>query len=443
MKNQKSILIKNGTIVTLGEKNKVLTGHALLIENGLIKKIAPQKSFKGKYAKVIDAAGKVVMPGFINAHMHFYSTFARGLGKAAPSRNFTEILSNLWWRLDKKLTTQDSYYSAVIPLIDAVRKGTTTLIDHHASPFAIKGSLAAIEKAVRETGLRGCLCYELSDRDGAETAKAGLDENSEFIRRAAASGGNTIKAMFGLHASFTLTDGTLEEAAYRGHKLGVGFHIHTAESQADQLHCESHYKMRVLERLRGFGILGKQSIAAHCVHVNDAEIGILNETGTAVVHNPQSNANNSVGIADIVKMTARGVLVGLGTDAMTVNMFEELRAALWLQHLKHDPSQGFMEAFNALAVNNAKIANRYFTGLGELKEGFAADVILMDYFPPTPMDASNFAGHLIFGLSQSAVDTTIAAGRVLMEGKKLKLDLDEEEVSRKSAELAKKLWSRF
>ena len=124
MKNQKSILIKNGTIVTLGEKNKVLTGHALLIENGLIKKIAPQKSFKGKYAKVIDAAGKVVMPGFINAHMHFYSTFARGLGKAAPSRNFTEILSNLWWRLDKKLTTQDSYYSAVIPLIDAVRKGT-------------------------------------------------------------------------------------------------------------------------------------------------------------------------------------------------------------------------------------------------------------------------------------------------------------------------------
>ncbi len=443
MKNQKSILIKNGTIVTLGEKNKVLTGHALLIENGLIKKIAPQKSFKGKYAKVIDAAGKVVMPGFINAHMHFYSTFARGLGKAAPSRNFTEILSNLWWRLDKKLTTQDSYYSAVIPLIDAVRKGTTTLIDHHASPFAIKGSLAAIEKAVRETGLRGCLCYELSDRDGAETAKAGLDENSEFIRRAAASGGNTIKAMFGLHASFTLTDGTLEEAAYRGHKLGVGFHIHTAESQADQLHCESHYKMRVLERLRGFGILGKQSIAAHCVHVSDAEINILKETGTAVVHNPQSNANNSVGIADIVKMTARGVLTGLGTDAMTVNMFEELRAALWLQHLKHDPSQGFMEAFNALAVNNAKIANRYFTGLGELKEGFAADVILMDYFPPTPMDASNFAGHLIFGLSQSAVDTTIAAGRVLMEGKKLKLDLDEEEVSRKSAELAKKLWSRF
>ncbi|MBI5744751.1 MAG: putative aminohydrolase SsnA [Elusimicrobia bacterium] len=440
---KKTILIKNGIIATLGEKNRVLTGHALLTEDGLVKKIGPQKNFKGKYSKVIDAAGKLVMPGFINAHMHFYSTFARGLGKAPPSRNFVEILNNLWWRLDKRLTKADSYYSAVVPLLDAVRKGTTTIIDHHASPFAITGSLAAVEKAVRETGLRACLCYEVSDRDSKDRAKEGLDENTAFIANAAARGGNSIKAMFGLHASFTLSDETLEEAAYRGHKLGAGFHIHTAESQADQLHCESHHKARVVERLRDYGILGRKSIAAHCVHVNEKELEILKDTGTAVVHNPQSNANNSVGIADITAMTAKGVLVGLGTDAMTVNMLEEVRAGVWLQHLKRDPSQGFMETANALLVNNAKIANRYFTGLGELKEGFAADIAILDYIPPTPMDASNFAGHLVFGISQSAVDTTIAAGRVLMEGKKLKLDLDEEEICRKSAELAGKLWKKF
>ncbi|MDO8806608.1 MAG: putative aminohydrolase SsnA [Elusimicrobiota bacterium] len=439
----KNILIKNGTIVTLGEKNRVLAGYALLIEDGLVKKIAPQKNFKGKYAKVIDASGKLVMPGFINAHMHFYSTFARGLGKAPPSRNFVEILNNLWWRLDKQLTNADSYYSAVIPLINAVRKGTTTLIDHHASPFAITGSLASVEKAVRETGLRACLCYEVSDRDGKEKAREGLDENSAFITAAAAKNDNTIKAMFGLHASFTISDETLEEAAYRGHKLGAGFHIHTAESQADQIECESHHKMRVVERLRDFGILGRKSIAAHCVHVNEAEIEILKETGTAVVHNPQSNANNAVGIADITGMAAKGVLVGLGTDAMTVDMMEEVRAALWLQHLKRDPSQGFLEAAQALLVNNAAIANRAFKGLGELKEGFAADLAIIDYLPPTPLDASNFYGHLVFGISQSTVDTTIAAGRVLMEGKKLKLDIDEAEVSAKSLELAKKLWKNF
>jgi putative selenium metabolism protein SsnA len=439
----KNILIKNGIIATLGEKNRVLYGHALLIEDGLIKKIAPQKSFKGKYGRVIDAAGKLVMPGFINAHMHFYSTFARGLGKADPARNFMEILNNLWWRLDKRLTNADSYYSAVIPLLNAVRKGTTTIIDHHASPFAITGSLAAVEKACRETGLRAALCYEVSDRDGKERAKEGLDENSVFISACQTRNDNMIKGLFGLHASFTVSDETLEEAAYRGHKLGAGFHIHTAESTSDQIECESHHKMRVVERLRDFGILGRKSIAAHCVHVNEAELQILKETETAVVHNPQSNANNSVGIADITAMTKQGVLVGLGTDAMTVNMLEELRCGLWLQHLKRDPSQGFMETANALLVNNAKIANRYFKNVGVLKAGYAADIAIIDYLPPTPMDANNFAGHLIFGVSQSTVDTTIAAGKVLMEGKRLKLDLDEAEVSRKSAELAKKLWSRF
>jgi len=190
-------------------------------------------------------------------------------------------------------------------------------------------------------------------------------------------------------------------------------------------------------------VLGRKSIAAHCVHINEAETDILKETDTAVVHNPQSNANNAVGIADLTALTAKGVLVGLGTDAMTVNMLEEVRAALWMQHLKRDPSQGFMEAAQTLLVNNAKIANRFFKGLGELKEGFAADLAILDYRPPTPMDAANFYGHLIFGISQSAVDTTIAAGRILMEGKKLELNIDEEEVCRKSAELAKKLWSRF
>ena len=440
---KKTILIKNGTIVTLGEKNKVLAGHALLIEDGLIKKIGPQKNFKGKYSKVIDASGKLVMPGFINAHMHFYSTFARGLGKAAPSKNFVEILNNLWWKLDKQLTNADSYYSAVIPLINAIRKGTTTIIDHHASPFAITGSLAAIEKGVRETGLRACLCYEVSDRDGEEKAKEGIEENAAFIAAAQAKDDNTIKGMFGLHASFTLSDKTLEEAAYRGHKLGAGFHVHTAESQADQLHCESHHKLRVVERLRDYGILGRKSIAAHCVHVNEKELDILKETGTAVVHNPQSNANNSVGIADVTAMAAKGVLVGLGTDAMTVNMLEEVRCGLWLQHLKTDPSQGFMEEAAALVTNNAVIANRYFKGLGELKAGFAADIAILDYMPPTPLDEGSFLGHLIFGISQSTVDTTIAAGKVLMEKKVLKLDLDEEEVSRKSMELAKKLWKKF
>lgn len=439
----KTILINNAIIATGGEKNKIFYDHSILISDNKIKKIAPKNKFKGKYSKIINAKGRIAMPGFINAHMHFYSTFARGLIKAKPSKDFVNVLNNLWWRLDKKITNEDSYYSAVIPLISAIKSGTTTLIDHHASPFSIKGSLLSIERAVRKTGLRASLCYELSDRDGKKTVQEALEENTEFIKHTKKQNDNFLCALFGLHASFTISDETLEEAAYTGHKMGTGFHIHAAESQADQIYCEMRHKMRVIERLEKFGILGKKSIAAHCVHINNKEIEILKRTGTAVIHNPQSNANNSVGIADIVKLMNKKVLVGLGTDAMTVNMLEELRTAIWLQHLKNDPATGFIEPINALMINNARVAKRYFKNIGALKEENFADIILIDYMPPTPLDTANFYGHLAFGISQSHVDTTIVNGRILMENKKLKLNIDEEEISRKSSELAAKLWKRF
>ncbi len=445
MTKYKTLLVKNGIVVTLGDDNKVLYGYAVLCEGKHIKKIAPQKVFRGKYDKVIDAAGQVVLPGFINAHMHFYSTMVRGLGKAAPSANFQEVLENLWWRLDKKLTLEDCYYSALLPLIDAVKQGTTTLIDHHASPFAVTGSLDVIAKTVKQTGLRASLCYELSDRDGEKIAKEGIEENVAFIKRCQKEDDDQLRALFGLHASFTLNDGTLERAAEAGRGLDAGFHVHAAEAISDQDYNEKNFGMRVVERFHKFGILGKKTIAAHCVHVSDKEMDLLAETGTAVAHNPQSNMNNAVGVADIIKMAEKGVLVGLGTDAMTVNMLEELRAALWAQHLSHDnPSCGFMEALSTLAFNNARIANRYWGGkLGELKEGNYADIVLIDYHPPTPFDEKTFLGHLCFGISQSTVDTTIASGRVLMEKKRLKLDIDEAGAADKALELSKKLWARF
>ena len=440
-----TLLIKNGIIVTLGETNRVLYDHAILCEGGRIKKIAPQEEFRGKFTKVINAHGKVVMPGFINAHMHFYSTMVRGLGKAKPSRDFQEVLENLWWRLDKKLTLDDCYYSALLPLVDAVKRGTTTLIDHHASPFAVRGSLNLIAKAVKKVGLRASLCYELSDRDGAKVAQNGIDENVDFIKRCQKEKDEQLKALFGLHASFTITDKTMEKAAAAGKALGAGFHVHTAEAKSDQDFNEKNFGLRVVERLHKYGILGPHTITAHCVHINEHEMDLLKETNTAVAHNPQSNMNNAVGVADIIKMFKKGILVGLGTDAMTVNMLEEVRSALWVHHLaQNNPSVGFMESLSTLVFNNARISNRYWDPkIGELKEGYAADVILIDYYPPTPFNENTFLGHLGFGLSQSFVDTTICAGKVLMEDKKLKIDLDEEEIAARSLKLSTTLWERF
>lgn len=440
-----TLLIKNGIVITLGENNRVLHNHHVIIEDGKISKITDILPADVKYDKEIDANGKLIMPGFINAHMHFYSTLVRGLGKADAAHNFQEVLENLWWRLDKKLSLEDNYYSALVMLIQSIKCGTTTLIDHHASPGAVKGSLMEIAKAVTETGLRSSLCYELSDRDGKEVAQQGIEENEEFIKYCADNDSGYLKAMFGLHASFTVGEETLIQASEIGNKYNSGFHVHVAEAMSDQNATRDKFGLSVVERFRDYKILGDKSIAAHCIHINEAEMDMLAETNTIVTHQPQSNMNNAVGISDIIKMQEKGILVGLGTDAMTVNMLEEVRTAMWAQHLRNeDPSVGFMEVVNTLFFNNARIANRFWDeNLGVFEEGAAADVVLLDYFSPTPLDEGTVLGHFIFGLSNAKVDTTIVNGRVLMENQILKIDIDEREVNAKAAEAAQKLWNRF
>ena len=439
------ILIHNGTLITFGSPCRVLEGQALLIEDGRIARIAPKADIQGPFDKVIDATGQVVMPGLVNAHMHFYSTLVRGLGKAAPSANFQEVLDNLWWRLDRQLSLDDVEISAQVVLLDAIRKGTTTLVDHHASPFAATGSLDRIAKAVKASGVRACLCYEVSDRDGAAIASQGLEENASFARRCAAEADPHLRALFGLHAAFTLADATLDRAAALATELGIGFHVHVAEAASDVAVNLEQHGLTPVARLHRHGILGRGSIAAHAVHVNDADIDLLAETRTFVAHNPQSNLNNAVGIADVLKLVARGVKVGLGTDAMTVNMLEEIRVAMWAQHLRQDnPTCAFMEIANTLFTRNPELASQLWGfPLGTLEEGAAADVILLDYHAPTPLDGNTVLGHLVFGLSQATVDTTICAGRVLMEGKRLTIDVDEAALAARSRELASRLWDRF
>ncbi|MBF0314586.1 MAG: putative aminohydrolase SsnA [Oligoflexia bacterium] len=458
--NSEAIIIRGGTIATLGEHNKVLRDHALIIECGKVQKIIPEKElFEGNFLSqeyseiwsqitILNASGKVVMPGFINAHMHFYSSFARGLIKADPSKNFSEVLTNLWWRLDRKLSAEDNYLSAMVALIDAIKKGTTTLIDHHASPFSAKGSLFEIAKAVKESGLRASLCYELSDRDGEKVAQNGIQENLDFMKWVqSGQEGDQLRALFGMHASFTIEDKTLKSAVEQARALDhkCGFHIHCAEDLSDQEITQKKFGVRVVERLERAGILGPTTICGHAIHLNDHEMDLLRKSDTIVVHNPQSNMNNSVGVANTLKLLEKGILVGLGTDAMTVNMLEELRSAVWVQRLfqKH-PNVAFIESYNLLINNNRQIANRFWTNtpLGELKVGAAADVVLIDYDPPTTMDESNFAGHLIFGLAESTVDTTIANGKIVMKSKEL-LGLDSESIMAHSREVANKLWNRF
>ncbi len=439
----KRLLIKNGTIVTLESPNRVLAGHAILVEDGKIKTIGPEAALPKLKAQVIDARGKVVMPGLINAHMHFYSTFARGLPRVKQAANFTEILQHLWWRLDRRLTLNDCYYSTLVAGIEAIRHGTTTIFDHHSSPRAIRGSLGRIARAIGDLGLRACLCYEVSDRNGARAAREGIQENLRFLEACRKDGNDRIAALFGLHASFTLEESTLRRCVAGAAKYQAGFHIHCAEDACDQEITRKKFGRGVVQRLADLGILGERTICAHGVHLGDEEWDLLARTGTAVAHNPQSNLNNAVGIMDLRTALRKGVLVGLGTDAMTGDMLEELRSAIWAQrYFQRDPGAAFGEAVEMLIRNNIRICGRYFEKVGELKEGWWADMILIDYPPPTPLTAANFPGHLVYGLAQGRVDTTIVGGQVLMKNRRL-VFLDEDKIAAKARGLSGALWRRF
>lgn len=443
-----TVFIKNGTVVTLGSKNRIIQKGGILIRDGVIEAVGKTAAVqrKAKGAKVIDAKGRLVMPGFINTHMHLYSTFARGLSpKQPPAENFSEILERLWWPLDKALNEKDLMYSALVPLIECIRNGTTTIIDHHESQGFQIGSMNVLEQALRKTGVRGCLSYGLSDR--YKRGKEGLEENIRFveqIQKKRAKGDDLVTAAFGLHALFTVNQRTLKKTIEAMKDLGVGLHVHVAEDKSDQTINKRKYRKSVVKRLFDAGGLGHQTIAVHCVHVSPAEMELLSRTDTCVVHNPQSNMNNAVGVAPVMDMMARGVLVGLGTDGMTSNMRDEVRAANVLHKLaKKDPRVFFVESCQLLLQNNAAIANRFFRKpLGVLSPGACGDVVIIDYDPPTPLTENTFLGHFLFGICGATVDTTIVNGRVLMEDCRL-VGLNEKKIMAESRKQAKDFWKRF
>ncbi len=440
-----TLLIKNATLMTFDEKGRVLRDHGLALKDQYISRLAPSESFdQSQFDEVIDARGRVVTPGLINAHTHFYSTFATGLNKALPANDFVGVLQNLWWRLDRKLNLEDVRYSALLACMDAIRHGTTTLIDHHASPGAVSGSLTAIAKAVEQTGLRACLCYEISDRDGQNVAQQGLDENVSFLKALQAGHHPSLRGLMGLHASFTLSEESLTQAIDHAQRLNAGIHIHLAEDQADGAHCRAHFGKSPVQRLAEKGGLGPKSICAHGIDTDDNDHKLLARSGTILTHQAQSNMNNAVGVLDVPRLLGAGILVGLGTDAMTANMLEELRSALWIRKLTdRTPSGGFMEVVDCLVRANPIIAKRLWGQvIGVLEEGAVADAVLFDYLPHTPLADDNALGHLVFGLSQSRVDTTIAQGRVLMQQGRMTC-LDEDGLRLEARRLATALWQRF
>lgn len=441
------MILKNGRVITQDKDRPYIEDGAVVIEGNKIIAVDTTENILAKYKEedIIDVDGKVIMPGFINTHHHIYSAFARGMASSGkPNENFLEILENLWWKIDKKLSLEDLKYSAYTTYIDCIKKGVTTVFDHNASPFAVTGSLDSIADAAKDLGLRTCLCYEVSDRDGEKIAQEGIDENINFIKKYNTDEQNMIKGMFGLHASFTLSDETLRKCDEELKGLNAGYHVHVAEGIDDLEQCLEKYGKRVVERLRDMNILGDKTIAVHCIHVTDDELNILRDTNTMVVHNPESNMGNAVGCQPFLELHQKGITIGLGTDGYTSDMTESMKVANIIhKHVKQNPSVAWGEVPVSMFENNRKIAQKYFSGdLGILRAGALADVIVVDYDPLTLMNENNINSHILFGFTGKDVVTTIIDGKVIMQDRKL-VGINEKEIFKTSREVAKKLWDRM
>ncbi len=437
------LIVGNGKVITRDSDLPFMEQGAVAIEGTRIAQVGPEQELKAKYpdAEYIDAKQGVIMPAFINAHEHIYSAMARGLGiKGYNPKGFLDILEGQWWTIDRNLTMEQIKYSAMETILAGIKNGVTTIFDHHASFGQIKGSLFTIAEAAKELGMRACLCYEISDRGGKEKARESVMENAEFIRYALKDDTDMIAGMMGMHAQFTISDETMELAAANKPEE-AGYHIHVAEGIEDLHDCLKKYGKRIVDRLMDWGILGEKTLLGHCIYINSHEMDLVKDTDTMVVHNPESNMGNACGCPPALELVKRGIVTGLGTDGYTHDMTESFKVANVLhKHHLCDANAAWGEVPKMLFEHNAAIAGRYFSApLGVLKPGAAADVIVVDYDPPTRLDESNCSGHILFGMTGRDVITTIGNGKVLMKDREIKV-ADTKEVMAKCRESSAKLW---
>ena len=379
----------------------------------------------------IGGDGVLVVPGNVCAHTHLYSALARGMPYGLePPRSFLQVLQRVWWRLDRALDEESVRASALVGGMEALLSGTTTIVDHHASPNAIDGSLDVLEEALCSLGVRSALCYEVSDRDGPARARAGVRENERFLERAGRGQLALARPLVGAHAPFTLSDETLASCAELARTFQVGLHLHTAEDRVDA---------GAVMRLEAAGALDERTLLAHGVHLGDTELGLVRDEGAVLVHNARSNMNNGVGRA---RVGFPGLRVALGTDGIGADLFEESRAA-YLRLREEDREAGPAWALGRLA-ESARVAARAFGEplLGTLEPGAPADLLVLDYPPPAALDGDTLAGHWVFGLGARHVRDVMVAGEWVVRDRRL-TRADQAELAAGARAAAASLWRRL
>jgi putative selenium metabolism protein SsnA len=423
---------------------RVFTGSALiengviLVESGKVKNVMNAEDFNEPLD--VDVKGALIMPAWVNAHTHIYSTLARGMNVDFHPLTFTQLLKQLWWRLDRALTKEEVEISAMVAAAEFIHSGVATVFDHHSSPSYVRGSLETLKEAIVDNaGMRGVFCYEISDRDGIQ--KEAIEENTDFYRKYEKS--NFVSGMMGLHAGFTLSDETLEKISHAATDK-IPMHVHVAEGVEDELSSINDFNLKIIERFEKFNLLNDKSIYAHCIHVDNDEVEKISKTGGTIVVNVQSNMNNAVGIPDVVRFLSKGAKVAMGNDGFGFSPVFGIRLlALSQKHLRGSPLAFSSKDVGGMIDTTYELAGKHLNEkFGRIESGAAADLMVVDYDPPTPITLDNFYDHLFFGITESRVVDLYVNGKPLMKDGVIKT-FDEAEIRKESRKIAEKLWKRL
>ena len=402
------------------------------VSGGLVSAVG---KFGSNNAEVLDCSGTLIVPGNVCAHHHLYSALARGMPYALePPSNFVEILQRVWWRLDRALDEDMNRASALVGGAEALLAGTTTIIDHHASPNSIEGSLDVYAGALESLGVRSVLAYEVTDRDGPERAAAGVEENRRFLRTA---GDRPLtRGLVGAHASFTLSDDTIALLVEVARDAETGVHVHVAEDAADETDSVARFGRRVVPRLAALGAIDERALLAHCIHLEEDELEAVRSLSATAVHNPRSNMNNAVGHAPVGSFPR----LALGTDGIGGDMFAESQAGFWRAQ-EAGAVGGPQWALERMA-ESSRFAGRAFwePSFGRIEPGAPADLVVLAYEPPTPLTAENLAGHWAYGLSSRMVRDVMVAGEWAVRDRSL-VRADLQEIAAMGEEQAGRLWA--
>lgn len=413
----------------------------ITIEDGIIKTIIEHDydSISPSIEEgVIDAGGRVVTVPLVNFHDHIYSRLAKGLSITGDMNSFQNILKNLWWKLDLDLDLEMVKASAQMAVLESIKNGVTYIFDHHASPNNAEGSLSIIADVIEDAELRGVLCFETSDRNGLALSNKALEENQNFFLN---NTNQNIKALYGLHASFTIEDKTLKHVSEFVQKNDIGIHVHLSEDISDNKLSQSKFGKNPVERFNEFNLLNNKSILAHGIHLSKEDYKILESSGAALAYNLDSNLNNSVGLPDF-KRVSNSTPVLVGTDGMHANIARSFKQLfLQLRHSGFSFDNAFSFMINSY-FNQHSFAKQFFTDFPSLNIGDRANLIIWDYIPPTPINAENYWGHYLYGVLESQVRTVIQNGNILMQDFNF-INIDETFIASKIFEQGNKLFNKF